>query len=116
MITEAFSERGLEAEIGHAMAIVACESLGDPFITTPSIPEGSHVVGLFQHKDIYWADRAAAAGLPGASSLDPVANARVAAWMVASSLQAHSDDPTVQRPAWVHWSCDEILVDRGLWE
>ncbi|HUU61114.1 MAG TPA: peptidoglycan-binding protein, partial [Acidimicrobiia bacterium] len=115
-VTEAFLERGLEAEIEHAMAIVACESLGDPFITAPSNPEGAHVVGLFQHKDIYWERRAAAAGLPGASALDPAANARVAAWMVANSLAAHADDPDVPRPAWAHWVCDEILVDRGLWE
>ena len=116
VITEAFLERGLGEEIEHAMAIVACESLGDPFITTPSIPAGTHVVGLFQHKDTYWEHRAAAAGLPGASALDPVANARVAAWMVANSIAAHSDDPDVERPAWVHWVCDEILVERGLWE
>jgi peptidoglycan hydrolase-like protein with peptidoglycan-binding domain len=116
VITEAFLERGLAAEIEHALAIVACESLGDPFITAPSNPEGAHVVGLFQHKDIYWERRAAAAGLSGASALDPAANARVAAWMVANSLTAHSDDPDVARPAWVHWVCDEILVDRGLWE
>lgn len=116
VITEAFVERGLEAEVEHAMAIVACESLGDPFITTPSIPQGTHVVGLFQHKDTYWERRAASAGLPGASALDPAANARVAAWMVASSIAANSDDPEVERPGWVHWVCDEILVERGLWE
>ncbi|HSQ37006.1 MAG TPA: peptidoglycan-binding protein [Acidimicrobiia bacterium] len=116
VITAAFSEQGLEAEIEHAMAIVACESLGDPFITSPSNPDGAHVVGLFQHKDSYWERRAAAAGLAGASALDPVANARVAAWMVASSIQAHADDPEVQRPGWAHWVCDELLVDRGLWE
>jgi len=74
------------------------------------------VVGLFQHKDSYWERRAAAAGLAGASALDPVANARVAAWMVATSIQAHADDPEVQRPGWAHWVCDELLVDRGLWE
>jgi peptidoglycan hydrolase-like protein with peptidoglycan-binding domain len=116
VITQAFTERGLEAEIDHALAVVACESLGDPFITTPSSPDGAFVVGLFQHKDIYWASRSASAGIPGASALDPLANARVAAWMVARSIALHGDDPDVERPGWVHWVCDEGLVERGLWE
>lgn len=130
LITEAFLERAgllvedgkpavaaaLEAEIDHAVAVVACESLGDPFITTPSSPEGAFVVGLFQHKDIYWARRAAQAGLEGTSSLDPSANVRVAAWLVARSIEQYAADPSVERPAWVHWVCDELLVGRGLWE
>jgi peptidoglycan hydrolase-like protein with peptidoglycan-binding domain len=130
LITEAFLERAgllvaegkpevaavLEAEIDHAVAIVACESLGDPFITTPSIPLGAYVIGLFQHKDVYWAQRATQAGFPGASPLDPMANARVAAWLVARSLNQFANDPGVARPGWTHWVCDELLVDRGLWE
>lgn len=130
LITDAFLERAgwlmdsgkpgvaaaLEAEIEHAVAMVACESLGDPFITTPSRPEGSFVIGLFQHKDIYWARRAELAGLAGASAFDPAANARVAAWLAARSIEQYADDPDVARPAWVHWACDELLVDRGLWE
>lgn len=116
LITEVFTEQGIEGEIDHALAIVACESLGDPFISTPSIPAGAYVVGLFQHKDIYWARRAASAGLPGASPLDPWANAQVAAWLVADSIARYGDDPNVARPGWVHWACDEALVARGLWE
>lgn len=116
VVTRAFSERGLEAEIEHALAVVACESLGDPFITTPSSPAGAHVVGLFQHKDVYWASRAESAGIPGASIFDPLANARVAAWMVARSLAQNAGDPEVERPGWTHWVCDEGLADRGLWE
>ena len=116
VVTQAFEERGLEAEIQHALAIVACESLGDPFITTPSSPDGTFVVGLFQHKDIYWASRAESAGIPGASIFDPLANARVAAWMVARSIAQNSGDPDVERPGWTHWVCDEGLAERGLWE
>lgn len=116
VITQAFTERGLEGEIEHAVAIVACESLGDPFITTPSSPEGAFVVGLFQHKDAYWARRAESAGIPGASIFDPLANARVAAWMVVGSLAQNAGDPDVERPGWTHWVCDEGLAERGLWE
>lgn len=116
VIAQAFTERGLEAEIEHALAVVACESLGDPFITTPSGPDGAFVVGLFQHKDVYWASRAASAGLPGASIFDPLANARVAAWMVARSIAQSAGDPDAERPGWAHWVCDEGLADRGLWE
>jgi len=116
VVTQAFEERGLEAEIQHALAIVACESLGDPFITTPSSPDGTFVVGLFQHKEIYWASRAESAGVPGASIFDPLANARVAAWMVARSIAQNSGDADVERPGWTHWVCDEGLAERGLWE
>jgi peptidoglycan hydrolase-like protein with peptidoglycan-binding domain len=116
VVAQAFTERGLEDEIEHALAIVACESLGDPFITTPSSPAGAYVAGLFQHKDIYWARRAESAGLPGASIFDPLANARVAAWMVARSVAQNAADPDVERPGWTHWVCDEGLAERGLWE
>ena len=92
------------------------ESLGDPFITTPSSPDGAYVTGLFQHKDIYWVSRAASAGIAGASIFDPLANARVAAWLVARSLAQNADDPDVERPGWTHWVCDEGLAERGLWE
>ena len=107
--------RALVNEIEHAWQVAACESMGDPFQMTPS-PSAGHpgdtVDGLFQHKSRFWAGRAVAAGYPGASVFDPLANARVTAWLVAESIE---DYPTAARPAWVHWACDEALVNRGLW-
>lgn len=100
----------LLAEVEHAKQIVSCESLGDPFQMTPSPPPvGTTVDGLFQHKSIYWAGRASGAGYPGASIFDPLANARVAAWMVAEDIEAGRDP-------WIDWACDEVLKKLGVWE
>ncbi|MBM3694901.1 MAG: calcium-binding protein [Actinobacteria bacterium] len=102
----------LLAEVEHAKQIVACESLGDPFQMTPSSSPGyptATVDGLFQHKSIHWASRAAAAGYPGASVFDPLANSRVAAWMVARDIEAGRDP-------WTHWACDEVLKGKEVWE
>ena len=113
----------LLAEVEHAKQIASCESLGDPFQLTPSPPPpGTTVDGLFQHKSIYWPGRSADAGLAGASVFDPLANARVAAWMVAVDIQYDLDHPVAppnlprERWAWRDWACDEVLVDHGYWE
>jgi Ca2+-binding RTX toxin-like protein len=107
-------------EIEHAMQIVACESLGDPFQVTPFYAQGTTVNGLFQHSMRYWQSRSSAAGIPGASPFDPLANARVAAWLVADSIQRWWDGAPGGnlRPAWYHWACDEAIVrrDPSLWE
>jgi hypothetical protein len=131
VITRAFRERAalladtrpevadaLLGEVEHALQIVACESLGDPYQTTPSGPAPTTVDGLFQHKSTSWEDRAAAAGFPGASVFNPLANSRVAAWMVAHDIAWYLDHPdsNVERPAWTDWHCDEVLVRLGLWE
>lgn len=42
-----------------------------------------HPMGLFQHVEGFWPARAAKYGYPGASVLDPFANANVTAAMVA---------------------------------
>jgi len=108
----------VEDEIEHAMQIVACESLADPFQVTPFTQQGTTVNGLFQHNMKYWGYRSEKAGVPGASPFDPLSNARVAAWLVADSLQWGWDDPPEDnpRPAWWHWACDEAIVKKGLWE
>ncbi len=104
----------LLGEIEHALQIVACESLGDPYQTTPSSPFGATVDGLFQHKSIYWENRAAAAGFPGASVFNPLANSRVAAWLLGNALDDHLEDPGA---AWGdHWACYGVLVRLALWE
>jgi hypothetical protein len=103
-------------EVEHAMQIVACESLGDPFQVTPFYAQHTTVEGLFQHSMLYWEYRSAGAGVPGSSPFDPLANARVAAWLVAESIQTQWNNPDIERPAWWHWACDEALVGHGVWE
>ncbi|MBN2113269.1 MAG: hypothetical protein JW785_03985 [Acidimicrobiia bacterium] len=107
----------LMREVEHAKQIASCESLGDIFEMNPF--GGATADGLFQHRSTYWAERAVDAGYPEASVFDPLANARVAAWLVAGSIEIYSDDPDIERPAWVHWSCDEYLIDNydpPVWE
>ncbi len=76
------------ADVGLAMRILACESTGNPSAKNP----GSSATGLFQHLGKYWAARSSAAGVPGASRLDPEANVIVAAWL------------RDQKGGWLHWS------------
>ena len=107
LVTGVFTEWGLEAEIDRAVAIVACESLADPMITTPAGGSGYFWIGLFQHTDRYWDARAKRAGIPKASPYDPRANAIVAALLVRESIDGgHSRGP------WGHFGCGKIL---GYW-
>jgi len=80
--------------VNEALAIIACESLGDPAIVHPL----SGTAGLFQHHPRFWAARAAAAGFPGATPDDPEANTAAAAWLVAESV-ASGLSP------WYFWAC-----------
>lgn len=72
-----------------ALAVLRCESSGDPDATNPS----SGAAGLFQHLPRYWARRSDAAGLPGADIYDPAANIAVAAWLSRGGTD------------WSHWTC-----------
>ena len=80
--------------VEEALAVIACESLGDPEIVNSS----SGTAGLFQHHPLYWAERAAAAGFPGATPDDPEANTAAAAWLVEESV-ASGLTP------WYFWAC-----------
>lgn len=82
------------ALVGEALSIIRCESHGDPAAVNPV----SGAAGLFQHMPRYWPDRAAAAGFPGASILDPEANIAGAAWLVEVSMESGL-------PPWYFWSC-----------
>ena len=107
LVTEVFTEWDLKAEIDRALAIVACESLADPMITTPAGGSGYFWIGLFQHTDRYWDARAVRAGIGKASPYDPRANAVVAALLVRESIDGgHSRGP------WGHFGCGKIL---GYW-
>jgi hypothetical protein len=70
-----------------ALRIISCESGGDPNAQN----RRSGAAGLFQHIPRYWEARTAAAGLPGASIFDPIANVAVSAYL------AYAD-------GWSHWS------------
>lgn len=104
VVTEVFTEWGLSDQIEHALQIIACESVGDPFqITRPTF-----VTGLFQHHPAYWERRAEWAGVPGASIFDPYAQASVAAWLVSNDTQGNR---------WVpHFHCATLLSQLGIWE
>jgi hypothetical protein len=80
--------------VDQALAIIRCESYGDPDAVNPV----SGAAGLFQHLPRYWPERAAAAGYPGASVYDPEANIAGAAWLVALSEASGL-------PAWYFWTC-----------
>lgn len=80
--------------VDQALAVIACESLGDPAVVNPL----SGVAGLFQHHPRYWPGRAAAAGFPGAPPEDPEANVAAAAWLVSESMAAGLDP-------WFFWAC-----------
>ncbi len=66
------------ADVETALAVISCESGGDPNAINPTSGAG----GLFQHIPRYWPERAAAIGLPDASIFDPIANVAAAAWLV----------------------------------
>jgi hypothetical protein len=108
LVARIFPEWGLEAEVDRALAVMACESAADPFVMTPSTPSGSHVVGLFQHKDAYWAERASRAGIAGGDPLRPRDNVTVTAWLVRQSI-----DTGYPNGAWGHWHCGDLL---GYWD
>ena len=94
------------ADVEHALAIIRCESVGDPDAVNPSSGTG----GLFQHRPQYWSERSTAAGWAGWSMYDPEANTAVAAWLVYSN------------GGWAHWSgrawnvdsCQEWACEQGV--
>jgi soluble lytic murein transglycosylase-like protein len=94
-----------QGESQRALAIIRCESVGDPDAVNPT----SGTAGLFQHRPRYWAARSAAAGWAGADVYDPEANVAVAAWLVHTS-------------GWQHWSgrawgvdsCLEYAIAQGV--
>jgi len=119
-IEAAFTAFGVEDEIEHAMQIVSCESLADPFQVTPPFapPHFTNmaVAGLFQHRIAYWDSRSAAAGVGGLPPYRPDANAYVAAWLVRDSIDKDLHP-------WYHWGangyfdgCYDALVEHGVWE
>jgi hypothetical protein len=84
--------------VEEALAIIDCESKGDPDAYNPY----SGASGLFQFLPSTWASTAPKAGYSEASVFDPEANIATAAWL-ASRYQELGQD------YWRAWSCRRIL-------
>jgi len=78
VITAAADEFDVDTDL--MTRIMHCESRLNPDAENRS----SGAAGLGQHLPQYWAARAAAIGMAGASPFEPVANARVTAWMLST--------------------------------
>jgi membrane-bound lytic murein transglycosylase B len=86
------------ARVNEALAILRCESNGDPDAYNPY----SGASGLFQFLPSTWASTAPKAGYPGASVFDPEANTASAAWLANRYQQ-------LGQYYWAAWSCRRVL-------
>jgi septal ring factor EnvC (AmiA/AmiB activator) len=84
--------------VDEALAILQCESLGDPDAYNPY----SGASGLFQFLPATWASTSPKAGFDGASPFDPTANIATAAWL-ANRYQELGHD------YWSPWNCRRVL-------
>ena len=84
--------------VDEALHIISCESNGDP--DAYNVYSGAS--GLFQFIPSTWATTAPAAGYPGASPFEPVANTASAAWL-AAQYEAQG------LYYWEAWSCKRVL-------
>ncbi|MCI0678587.1 MAG: lytic transglycosylase domain-containing protein [Actinobacteria bacterium] len=92
------SEHFPASRVNEALAIIRCESNGDPDAYNPY----SGASGLFQFLPFTWATTAPKAGYGGASVFDPVANVATAAWL-ANRYQE------LGQSYWQAWSCRRVL-------
>ncbi len=86
------------SRVDEALAIIQCESLGNPEAYNPY----SGASGLFQFLPSTWAITAPKAGFAGAEPFDAVANIGTAAW-----LSAQYED--LGQGFWTPWSCRRVL-------
>ena len=86
------------SRVDEALAILQCESLGDPDAYNPY----SGASGLFQFLPSTWASTSPQAGFSGASAFDPEANIGTAAWL-ANRYQE------LGQGFWTPWSCRRVL-------
>ncbi len=86
------------SRVEEALAIIDCESNGDPNAYNPY----SGASGLFQFLPSTWASTAPKAGYAGVSVFEPVANVASAAWLGARYEQ-------LGLYFWQAWSCRRVL-------
>jgi hypothetical protein len=86
------------SRVDEALAVLQCESLGDPEAYNPY----TGASGLFQFLPATWAATAPKAGFSGAQAFDPVANIGTAAWL-GSRYEA------LGKGFWKPWSCRRVL-------
>jgi len=86
------------SRVDEALAVLQCESLGNPDAYNPY----SGASGLFQFLPSTWAITAPKAGFAGAEPFDAVANIGTAAW-----LGAQYED--LGQGFWTPWSCRRVL-------
>lgn len=86
------------SRVNEALAIVQCESRGDPDAYNPY----SGASGLFQFLPSTWAATAPKAGFEGAEPFNAVANIGTAAWLG----QRYED---LGQGFWTPWSCRRVL-------
>jgi septal ring factor EnvC (AmiA/AmiB activator) len=84
--------------VDEALAIIDCESMGDPDAYNPY----SGASGLFQFLPATWASTSQKAGFSGASPFDPEANIGTAAWLASQYGQ-------LGQGYWSSWSCRRVL-------
>jgi peptidoglycan hydrolase CwlO-like protein len=84
--------------VDEALAIIDCESLGDPDAYNPY----SGASGLFQFLPATWASTSPKAGFSGASPFDPEANMGTAAWLANRYAE-------IGQGYWSPWSCRRVL-------
>jgi septal ring factor EnvC (AmiA/AmiB activator) len=86
------------SRVDEALAIIDCESLGDPDAYNPY----SGASGLFQFLPATWASTSPKAGFSGASPFDPEANIGTAAWLANRYAE-------IGQGYWSPWSCRRVL-------
>jgi hypothetical protein len=84
--------------VDEALAIIECESLGDPDAYNPY----AGASGLFQFLAATWASTSPKAGFSGASPFDPEANIGTAAWLAGRYAE-------LGQGYWSPWSCRRVL-------
>jgi len=88
------------AHVEEALAIMQCESSGNPNAVNPT----SGASGLFQFLESSWLWASPLAGYGGASRFDPVANVASAAWLFQYTVKnGHRNG------IWAHWECRRVL-------
>ncbi|NND85395.1 MAG: transglycosylase SLT domain-containing protein [Acidimicrobiia bacterium] len=92
-----------EGLVNEALAIIQCESRGNPDAENPR----STATGLFQFLSSTWSWASVEAGWAGASRYDPEANTAVAAWLVQTSIETGH-----RFGRWGHWECRRVIYPK----